>query len=110
MHHISPSSREGCSYKLGQAFEESSHFGHERVRVDLSRGRFVNNCYVRCLRELPTSRLFRVIKSWKRATKVQLSTCVLSIQIFRERLSKKCTRQTGKALWVVLSSLLFKEV
>lgn len=49
VYHIGPSSREGCSYKLGQAFEESSHFGHERVRVDLSRGRFVNNCYLRCL-------------------------------------------------------------
>lgn len=49
VHHISPSSMEGCSYKLGQASEESSHFGHERVRVDLSRGRFLNNCYVLCL-------------------------------------------------------------
>ena len=32
-----------------------------------------------------------------------------AIQLFRERLSKKCTRQSRKVLWVVLSSLFFKK-
>ena len=35
---------------------------------------------------------------------------LVHIQLFRERLSKKCTRQSRKVLWVVLSSLFFNEI
>ena len=34
----------------------------------------------------------------------------LHIQLFRDRLSKKFTRQSLKGLWVVLCSLFFKEI
>ena len=42
---------------------------------------------------------------------ISQSTCkVVRIQLFRERLSDKCTWQARKVLWMVLSSPFFKEI
>ena len=41
---------------------------------------------------------------------VRMATYRLGIQLFKERLSEKCTQQFKKVLWVVLSSLFFKEI
>ena len=44
-------------------------------------------------------------------TFIYMGTKKAHIQLFREGLSrKKCTRQSRKVLWVVLSSLFFKEI
>ena len=34
----------------------------------------------------------------------------ICIQLFQESLSEKCTGQSRKVLWVVLSSMFFKEI
>ena len=44
-----------------------------------------------------------------RKTKSPFEPAIIFIQLFRERLSEKCTRQSPKVLQVVLSSLFFKE-
>ena len=48
-----------------------------------------------------------MIKVW---TKLLECLRTFRIQLFRERLSERCTRQSRKVLWVVLSSLFFKEI
>ena len=71
----------------------------------------LSKCRLKRYENPDISRLLPLPQCTSHCTSLYLPGLPSCIQLFRERLCrKKCTRQSRKVLWVVLSSLSFKEI